>query len=150
MHILVIKNGVEAMFLTKECDYGVRVIRALADGTKKTVEAIAIEEDIPKKYAYKIVKKLENGGYVASMRGRGGGYRLCKPLDTFTLVDIVLAVDSKRYVNECMREESNCQFKNHPERPCAVHKELNRLQDLIVAELSIKTMDQVFMLEGNL
>jgi len=29
-----------SMLLTKECDYGIRVIRALADGTKKTVEAI--------------------------------------------------------------------------------------------------------------
>ena len=127
------------MFLTKECDYGVRIIRTLADGTKKTVEAIAMEEDIPKKYAYKIVKKLEVGGFVSSMRGRGGGYRLHRPLDTFSLVDIVATLDAKRYVNECLREGSTCKFKG----ACTVHKELDRLQTLIMAELSTKSMAEV-------
>lgn len=136
------------MFLTKECDYGVRVIRALADGKKKTVENIAKEEDIPKKYAYKIIKKLEKGGYVHSIRGRDGGYRLIKPLNTFTLVDVVVAVDSRRYVNECLREESTCQFKESPDRPCTVHVELSRLQDLIISELNSKTMDQVLQKEA--
>ena len=131
------------MLLTKECDYGIRVIRALADGTKKTVEFIATEEKIPNKYAYKIVKKLEQAGFIQSTRGRSGGYRLHKPLNTFNLVDVVLAVDSHRYVHECMRTDSTCTFKSNPDQLCTVHIELKRVEALLISELGSKTMEEV-------
>jgi len=35
------------MFLTKECDYGVRIIRALSHEERMTVEAISTAEHIP-------------------------------------------------------------------------------------------------------
>ena len=131
------------MLLTKECDYGIRVIRALADGNKKTVELIATEEQIPPKYAYKIVKKLEQAGFVQSTRGRSGGYRLHKPLNSFNLVDVVLAIDSHRYVNECLRADSTCTFKTNPDQLCTVHIELKRVEILLISELGSKTMEEV-------
>ena len=128
------------MLLTRECDYGVRVIRALADGSKKTVDTVASEEMIPKKYAYKIIKKLEKAGYVQSLRGRSGGYLLLRDLNTISLLDIISAVDANRYVNECIKDESLCPFKNHPTKRCTVHKEIERLQGLLEAELQSKPM----------
>jgi len=131
------------MLLTRECDYGVRVIRALAGKTKKTVDTIAEEELIPKKYAYKIIKKLERADFVKSIRGRNGGYIISKPLNTFTLLDIVAAVDANRHVNECIRDDSTCPFKDHPTRGCAVHGELMRIQKLIENELNSTTMAEI-------
>jgi len=136
-----------AMFLTKECDYGVRIIRSLSDGAKKTVETIALEQHIPKKYAYKIVKKLERAGYIYSIRGRGGGYRLLKPLNSFTLVDVVVAIDPARYVTDCLRDDSTCVFKKEPEKPCLVHITLAELQEQVISDLSAKTMDQILQVE---
>jgi len=131
------------MLLTRECDYGVRVIRALADKTKKTVDTIAAEELIPKKYAYKIIKKLERAKFVKSIRGRNGGYIISKPLDTFSLLDVVVAVDANRHVNECIRDDSVCQFKDHPTRSCTVHGELVRVQQLIEDELRSTSMAEI-------
>jgi len=131
------------MFMTRECDYGVRIIRALADGSKKTVEIIATEEQIPMKYTYKIIKKLVQSGFVHSTRGRVGGYHLKKPLNTFTLFDIIMAVDADRYVNECLRLDSSCVFRDDPDKTCAVHLELSRVQSLIASALSEKSMDVV-------
>ena len=129
------------MFLTKECDYGVRVIRALADGTKKTVEVISQEEQIPKKYAYKIVKKLEKDGFLKSLRGRNGGYVLNKPLNTFTLASVVSTIDASRYINDCLKADYDCPFKEKAENPCKVHRELDRIQQLVLHELGSKTME---------
>jgi len=131
------------MFLTRECDYGIRVIRSLADGSKKTVESVATLEHIPKKYAYKIVKKLEKGGLLESIRGRAGGYRLSRATNKFTLLDVVHAVDPNRYVNDCIKGDTECPFKSDNQRPCAVHKELMHLQSMIEAELSSKSMDYI-------
>ena len=133
------------MFLTRECDYGIRVIRSLADGAKKTIDTIANEEHIPKKYAYKIVKKLEHGGLVRSTRGRGGGYQINKELDSFTIADIITSVDSNRFINDCLKESSECPFRDHALTPCTVHSELKRIQDMVLAELSAKPISQVLI-----
>jgi len=135
------------MLLTRECDYGVRVIRALADGSKQTVDTIATKELMPSKFTYKIIKKLEVAGFVQSIRGREGGYRLIKPLSGFSLLDVVLAVDDNRYINECLKEDSNCKFKLN--RNCSVHLELERVQGVLVKELTSKSMEEVLCLSAS-
>jgi len=136
------------MFLTKECDYGVRVIRALADGTKKTVKTVATEEKIPEKFAHKIIRKLERASYVESIRGRNGGYALRKPISTLTLADIIAAVDSERYVIDCICENTICALRTYKNRPCTIRQELVRVQDMIMTALSSKTMDVVLNMDN--
>jgi len=130
------------MYLTKECDYGLRIIRALASGEKTTAEEICAAENIPGQFAYKILKKLERAGYLQSSRGRDGGYWLVRPLNSFSIYDIVSSVDEILYINECLREDRPCK-RNHPDEPCAVHKELERVQKVLVDELSGKTILEV-------
>ena len=130
------------MFLTKECDYGIRIIRALADGIKKTVENICELEHIPSQYAYKILKKLERAGFLQSIRGRDGGYRLIKDLNTFSLYDIIIAIDDELLLFECLRADNVCANKK-PDNPCAVHVEFERIQAILVDEMRSKTVIEV-------
>ena len=131
------------MLLTKECDYGVRIIRALADGTKKTVKAICEEEHVPHKYAYKILKKMQKAGLVKNRLGPNGGYLRSKPLEDFSLYDIVSAVDERVFLSECLRGDNDCP-RNTSDEPCKVHHELNRLQALLVAEMKAKSITEIF------
>jgi len=128
------------MFLTKECDYGIRIIRALAGEEKKTVETISALEHIPNQYAYKILKKLEHAGFVRSIRGRDGGYQLAKPLSDITLYDIASAMNEKLFLFECLRKDNACS-RNSPEQPCAVHVEFRRIQELLTLEMRRKTIE---------
>lgn len=136
------------MLLTKECDYGIRIVRALSCGTKKTIEMITEEEQLPQKFAYKIMKKLVKNEIVRSVRGRTGGYQLNKPLNTLTLFDIVIAVDKDRYINDCLRPNSKCPFKDNPDKKCAVHQEIVHIQDIVASALSAKTMDKILLNGG--
>ena len=131
------------MFLTKECDYGMRIIRALADGSQKTVKEIAAEEKIPVKFAHNIVTKLERAQYLLGIRGRSGGVRLKRPLNDFTLGDIITVIDNRRCISDCLTESSECAFKAHSEQPCAIHRELAWVQDVVMSALASKTMDVV-------
>ena len=129
------------MLLTKECDYGVRAIRALRSGDKMTVKDICDKEHIPGQYAYKILKKLELARLVKGFRGRDGGYQLIKPLESITLLEIVSAIDNNLYLNECLREGVECAFKDRRhENVCSVHLELDRIQSVLTSELRRKTM----------
>ena len=135
------------MFLTKECDYGVRIIRTLSDGEKRIVELICEAEHIPGQYAYKILKKLERAGLVQSVRGRNGGYKLQKSLQQITLYDIVTAIDDNLYVFECLRKGHTC-ANNSSDNPCSIHTEFDRIQKAIQTEMSRHSM-QVLVDSAN-
>ena len=53
------------------------------------LKEIAKRQDISEKYLESIVKSLVKGGVVEGMRGKGGGYRLCKSPDQFTAGQIL-------------------------------------------------------------
>ena len=132
------------MFLTKECDYGIRVIRALSNGRKKNVKEICDAEHVPGQYAYKILKKLERAGLVRSLRGRDGGYRLVKPLDTFFIHDIVTAIDENLFVFECLLDDRLCPLNPNRGDPCTIHIEYDRIQTALVAEMQRTPMSKLF------
>ncbi|MCL2404002.1 MAG: Rrf2 family transcriptional regulator [Defluviitaleaceae bacterium] len=131
------------MLLTKECDYGIRIIRALSCGNKKTIDTISDTEHIPSKFAYKIIKKLVKSDMVRSARGRIGGYILNKPLNEFTLLDIVTAIDNERYIKDCLKPGFVCNFKDSTDKHCTVHSELTQVQSVIISALGAKTMEEI-------
>jgi len=130
------------MLFTKECDYGLRIIRCLADGKRRTVADICDTENVPVQYAYKIMKKLEHTGLLKSSRGQNGGYQLAKSLDTITLYDIAVAVDENFLIFECLSNDKLCPF-HKTDLPCAVHLEFGRLQNLLEDEMKAKTIQEV-------
>jgi Rrf2 family protein len=135
------------MLLTKEGDYGARIIRTLASGEKKAVAVICENEHIPIPFAYKILKKMEHAGLLKGIRGRNGGYKLIKTLGEITLYDVMTAVDETIFIFECLSDRKYCPL-NRADSPCAVHLELDRLQNLLIAEMQKKTMRELLQIDG--
>ncbi|MDR1319238.1 MAG: Rrf2 family transcriptional regulator [Treponema sp.] len=130
------------MFITKESDYAVRILRELKDGEKRTVPDICDQESIPYQYAYKIIKKLEKAGLVKSYRGAGGGYRLSKNTARITLFDVINAVSEEALLFECLRHGHRCPM-NEGGRKCRVHAEFNRVQNIILSTLKEKSLAEI-------
>ena len=130
------------MFITRESDYAIRVIRALADGEIKTVHEICAVEKVPKQFAYKILKKLERGELVKIQRGAHGGYRLFRNASEITLHCILMAVSDNLFVNECLKEDIVCE-RNQESAPCFIHKECKRLEEIIMEALREKNMLEI-------
>ena len=122
------------MFLTKECDYAIRVVRDLADLDVKPVKMICLNEHIHTPFAYKILKKLEKAGIVSAHRGAKGGYRLAKTPDSVTLFDVVHAIDEYLFINACLEEGHKCP-RNNDDDACKVHQELIKLQSFLIDAL---------------
>lgn len=130
------------MLITRECDYGVRIIRALAKGEKMCVNQICEAEDLTPAFVYKILKKLEKKEIVKSFRGSNGGYALKKTVGELTLLDIYLAVDPEFYMIECMNPQKTC-VHNQPDCGCRIHKELSRVQKVLADELAAHTIAEI-------
>lgn len=54
---------------------------------------ICKQQDIPKKYLEQIMLILKNAGYVQSIRGVGGGYKLFKHPSSIHIAEIVRLID---------------------------------------------------------
>jgi len=122
------------MFLTKECDYAIRVVRALSDYEKKTVKMVCDIEHVPFNFAYKILKKLERADIVISVRGALGGYQLSRKLDNLTIFDIISAVNDNLFINECLKPGHECPHNAGGNR-CNVHIKLADIQDNLITTL---------------
>lgn len=136
------------MLLTRECDYAVRILRALKGGGLINVAQIAEKEDISTQITYKLTRKLEKAGIIKSQRGVNGGYRLNIPLEQITLLDVFQAVDQNLIICDCSCKGANRCSRNTKENPCMVHLEFCRLQQLMQQELSSKSVLEV--IQGEL
>ena len=131
------------MFITRECDYAVRVIRALAEGERLSVNNICEREDITIPFAYKILKKLQRAGIVKGYRGVYGGYILNKKTCELTLYDVYHAIDPKIFIIECLDPKYRCSRNRSEDEYCKVHCELQEIQDELTNMLRRKSREEI-------
>ena len=72
------------------------------DGLPKQVSAIAMEENIPRKFLEGIMSELRQNGLVDSARGKLGGYRLTRPPENITFGEIMRVTDGPLALIPCV------------------------------------------------
>jgi Rrf2 family transcriptional regulator, cysteine metabolism repressor len=86
-------------------DYGLRALIDLAEhyesGAIIQAKDIAEREAIPKDYLALIMIDLRRAGFVDSVRGPGGGYRLTRPPEKMTMGQALTALDGPITLLDC-------------------------------------------------
>ena len=80
------------MMISTRGRYALRVMTDLAEhnnGSYIPLADIAARKDVSEKYLESIVGALSKGGYLDALRGKGGGYRLNRPIEQYTLDDLL-------------------------------------------------------------
>lgn len=72
---------------------------SIAPGRLLSCKAICKGLNMPDRYVQQLLRQLVAVGVVISIRGRDGGYRLAKPADRISLLEIIEAVDGKLALN---------------------------------------------------
>lgn len=135
------------MLITRECDYAVRVIRAMAEEKRLSVHEICEREEITEAFAYKILRKLQKANIVKGFRGVNGGYAMKKEINELSLLDVYHAIDPEMFIIECMNPKNQCSRNGADGRNCLVHKELEEIQIEINQMLSEKKLDKILHVE---
>lgn len=95
--------------------YALRVMIDLAEhGGEKPVplKDIAERQEISKKYLEIIVKELVKGKLIAGASGKGGGYKLCRPPETYTVGEIIELMEGTLSPVACLADpDSKCPRK---------------------------------------
>lgn len=96
------------MFTTKG-RYAIRFMIDLAEqpaDISVPLDEIAARQGISKKYLEIVVKLLVNGHLVKGASGKGGGYRLLRRPEEYTIEEILLATEGSLATVACLAENA--------------------------------------------
>lgn len=107
---------------------------------------IAQRQNISEKYLEQIVAILNRVGYVKSIRGSQGGYRLTKEPKEYTVYMIVSAIEGSLAPVECLEE---CNRPCERMGDCTTVKVWKELYDSIKNVLSKYTLEDLVKMENE-
>lgn len=91
--------------LTKKIGYGLIAMSHLArldDGQVVSAREIAETFGVPASLLMNVLKELAAAGFVESVRGARGGYRLARPADRITMADLVRVLEGPIRLASCI------------------------------------------------
>jgi Rrf2 family nitric oxide-sensitive transcriptional repressor len=99
------KLTLNPMQLTRFTDFSLRVLIYLGShpGAQATVAALASEYAISRHHLTRVVHQLGVKGYIETVRGKGGGFRLARRPDQIKIGDVVRDMETGFELAECFR-----------------------------------------------
>lgn len=90
--------------------YAIRLMLDLAlndADSYATVKSISERQEISGKYLEQIISVLSRAGFVKSIRGSQGGYKLARPAEEYTIGMILRLIEGSLVPVACMEDEPN-------------------------------------------
>jgi len=69
---------------------------------------VAKNQDISEKYLSRLVIDLRRAGFISSVRGAGGGYKLARPPKMIMIVDVLEIMEGPVAIVECLNQSDSC------------------------------------------
>ena len=97
------------MMISTRGRYALRILVDLAENQNEgyiTLKEAADRQEISEKYLESIVKDLVKAHFVEGVRGKGGGYRLSRPAEEISVLDVLQSADGAIVPVACLEEGS--------------------------------------------
>ena len=100
------------MRLTVLTDYSLRVLMYVGALPRRlvTIQEIAQGYGISENHLMKVVHGLAQHGFIETVRGRGGGFRLARPATEITVGAVIRAVEDDFALVECFSTDNTCRI----------------------------------------
>lgn len=135
--------------LTRTSQYALRAMIQLSSdnfGEQRSSRRIARCADIPERYSSMILGELARAGILKSTRGKGGGFRLARPPEQISLVDIVQRFEpAPNAPRACPFGNTVCGDDN----PCVAHSEWKEVIETEQRFFERKTLHDVSTEKGT-
>lgn len=137
------------MRLTVYTDYSLRVLMYLAvkEGGLATIDEIAKSYSISRNHLMKVAHQLGVAGYIETVRGRGGGLRLARPVELIGLGEVVRYSEPDMAIASCFRPvDAPCAIC----RCCVLRRALEKARDAFLDVLEGYTLGDLVQPRGKL
>ncbi len=105
------------MMISTKGRYALRVMLDLADhnsGEYIPLKDIAHRQEISVKYLENILASLSRAGLVDAIRGKGGGYRLCRAPQDYAAGEIIRLAEGSLATVACLKgDQKGCEKATH-------------------------------------
>jgi len=92
--------------------YGLRILLDIAiygtENKPRTIHEISVNQEISEKYVGRLIIALRQAGLVASVRGASGGFKVGKPPEDVTVLEIFEVMEGKINLVDCVDSETAC------------------------------------------
>lgn len=129
------------MKFSKATNYALHTMVYLAivpSGKTIGVKQLAEVQKVSPSYLSKVLTNLVKSGFVESVTGVNGGYKLIKDADKITFLDIIQAIEGKASFFQCSLENNV-----HDRRNCFIEKVMNEAEQKMEQHLMDHTVDSV-------
>jgi len=137
------------MKLTSYTNYALRSLQlaALKSPDLVRVDDVAKIHNLSRPHIMKIVHELGRAGYLETVRGRGGGFRLARAAEEIIVGDVVRLTEGPLDVVECFNPDKNtCPLINI----CILSKKMQEATAAFMAVLDDLTIAQIAANRGQL
>lgn len=131
-------------------EYGIHCLLYLADekgdSREASVRALAELQGVPPELLAKVFTRLAKAGLVVATEGVRGGFRLARPAEEISVLDIVRAIDGEKSIFECrnVRERSALFHDSPPDwataGTCSIHAVMITAQQRMEEALAQQTI----------
>ena len=127
--------------VTRLTDYATLLLTVLAEAPERVHSAAELAErarlELPT--VSKVLKPLAHAGLVASFRGSNGGYRLARPAEAISLIEIVEAIEGRLGMTECSGDHGTCELESH----CGIRGNWRHINDVVADALRSVSLAQM-------
>ena len=137
------------MRLTVYTDYSLRVLMylALREEQLATIAEIAESYKISRNHLMKVAHQLGVAGFVETVRGRGGGLRLAKPIGAIGLGEVVRYTEPDMAIVSCFEPVGEpCAIQSC----CVLKRALKSARDAFLEVLDGYTLNDLIQPAGRL
>lgn len=130
-------------------EYGLHCLLYLVDAPAEqppSARDLAEFQGVSPTYVAKLFTQLEKAGLVASAEGVGGGFRLARPADEITILDVVDALEGRKPLFQCREVRARCiLFADNPPNwasrgTCAIHAAMREAEAHMRRSLQSQTL----------
>ena len=127
--------------ISKQVDYGLQFILALADKKKRllSLKKFSEESNISFLFLQKIARSLREAGIITSTQGPRGGYALTRPPNEINLKEVIEAIEGSCGAVKCARAANACDI----EESCTIKSGIMRINEKMVGFLEQVKVDSL-------
>lgn len=129
------------MNFNKTTEYALRILGLMSMDENKLYTANEVFEKtgIPFRYLRKQLNELVVEGFLKSIQGKMGGYKISKPLNEINLFEVVKHSENFNMDNQCFFGFNSCP----KEERCVMHDKWGQIRDLTLEMLRMTTLQDL-------
>lgn len=126
------------MIFSKPCEYAIRALLYLVSRDHAVIglRRIAQDLEIPQHFLSKIMQILVKRGFITSIKGPNGGFRMQLDPESINLAAVVEIIDGLNMFERCAIGVKEC----NDEHPCPIHDRFKSLKDQLEEYLNRETL----------